>query len=521
MIKSLFLTMSVLTGSLAFGQIQPQMETDENGKIRFYSHYQNHNFFNPDNPTGLELDWTEPDFNISNNPTVDSWDSRMEVGNDGKVYVVYNDNHSNGLQKIMFRKKVEDEWTAPIFVDAGGEIGSRNNHFPAITSSANGDLHVIYNVWAYENVRNYIGYSYYNAATDQWTDGLKISDLNGTVNHFNSRHDLYSTSDNLPVVVWGFDFRENQTNEEIYMKYFDGTIWSSDIPVSNITDAKDAGYPHIKSIGNNKAMIVYSEKNAGNAYELLYRIYDEATHDLSAPKTIASENININNYVLTTAGEEVKVLHLYKQASPTKDVLKVYNYDTSTDAFNLSDNSIELDANAGGLLKRVDMDCMNNGDCGIVFSDFNEETNSFLSYNETEGFGTPIVINNEDPGFDTPNIRLDSQGNAHVVWSDYRNNDGSGWDEREVFYKMGENTTMNLNESDLSSVAIYPNPSKGIFTIDTQENFQIEIYNTMGKLVNEQNISGKSILNTTLPSGVYLLKLSNSNFTEVRKIIIQ
>src|SRR5690554_207508 len=56
-------------------------------------------------PTALELDWSTPDFNISNHPIVDSWDPRMAVGNNGNVYVVYNDNHTNGLQKIMFRKK--------------------------------------------------------------------------------------------------------------------------------------------------------------------------------------------------------------------------------------------------------------------------------------------------------------------------------------------------------------------------------------------------------------------------------
>ena len=129
------------------------------------------------------LDWSLPDFNLSDNPGEDSWDVRLATeGND--VYVVYNDNHTNGLQKIMYRKKInDDEWSEAIFVDAGGEIGARNNHFPAIDAAPNGDLHVAYNVWAFENTRNYIGYSHYDAGTDTWVDGVKISDLNGTVDH--------------------------------------------------------------------------------------------------------------------------------------------------------------------------------------------------------------------------------------------------------------------------------------------------------------------------------------------------
>src|SRR5690606_23375604 len=415
--KLLFIT-SFLSIGLCFSQTSGTFETDPNGKIFYQLPAAVPSVPSENNlgPVELELDWSNPDFDVSNNPTLDSWDSRMAVGNTGNVYVVYSDNHSNGLQKIMFRKKVVgEEWSTPIFVDKGGEIGGKNNHFGAITSSPNGDLHVIYNVWANENVRNYIGYSYYNASSDTWSDGLKISDLGGTVNHTSSHHDLYSTQDNLPVVVWGYDFRENMVNEEIYMKYFDGTDWSSDIAVSDVTDNLDAGFPYIKSIGNNKAMLVYAE-GAFGTMELKYKIYDEATHTLSAANSITTTNVFSNNYVLATSGTgEVMVLTIHKEVGPDRDVLNVYDYNSTTDSFSLSSNIFEVSANAGGLLKRIDWDCNAEGDCGIIYTDFLAETNSFLEYNTTTGFGSPLVINEENPGFDAPNARFDPNGNLHVV----------------------------------------------------------------------------------------------------------
>jgi hypothetical protein len=517
--KTLSLSLAMMVSSGIFAQSLVNFQTDEQGKIYSSSSIQN-SLSNQDMQTdGLILDWSEPDFNISNNPSLDSWDSRLTMGLNGVPYVVYSDNHSNGLQKIMFRKKVNNEWTAPIFVDAGGEIGGRNNHFGAIGYSPNGDLHVTFNVWAFENVRNYVGYAHYDAVEGTWSDAEKISDLNGTVNHFTTRHDIYSTEDNKPVVVWGYDFRANQTNEEIYMKYFDGTNWSSDIAVSDVTDNLNAGLPHIKSIRNNKGMILYAENVDATNMELRYRIYDETTHTLSPAKVVTTQNVGFSNYVLTVAGLEVKVLLLYKNGS--QDNIEIYNYDSDTDSFTLSEHEFQIAANAGGLMKRADMDCMGIGECGIVFTDFLEETNTFVSFNDEEGFGEPVIINEQNPGFDTPNIRMDYLGNAHVVWSDYRFNDGEGWDEREVFYKMGATSLINVTDFSTSNFVIYPNPTSGQFTIDTKEAFKVEIFNALGKMVQTQNISGKTNIQTSLSTGVYFLKLSNEKGSHVRKLIIK
>ena len=510
--------------AVGFAQSPGKYSTDADGKI-YLSTENNKSQSDGENrgTADLQLDWSTPDVNISENPTKDSWDPRMDVHSSGNAYVVYSDNHSNGLQKIMFRKKVgNDPWSTPIFIDKGGEIGQRNNHFGAIAVSPNGDLHATYNVWAYENVRNYIGYSYYNAATDVWSDGVKISDENGTVNHTSGRHAIYSTDDNLPVVAWGYDFRANQINEEIYMKYFDGTSWSADIPVSDVTDNMDAGYPHFKSIGNNQGMIIYSEKKSGGVTELKYRVYDETTHTLSAASVITDDNIGTFNYTLATSPSgQVMVLTVHKKNGPGRDVLQLYDYDRTGDSFTLSTHIFEDVSSTAGF-KRIAMDCNNDDDCAVIFTDIFAENISFLQYNQTDGFGTPLVIVDEDPGWEEPTCKFDANGDLHLTWNDYRFDDGQGWDEREIFYQIGKNTFVGVGDfQNTTAINIYPNPSKGSFYIDTQESFNLEIYDVLGRRISSKNISGKTEMKDVLSTGTYFLHFFNENATIVKRLLVE
>ncbi|AFL80260.1 hypothetical protein Aeqsu_0753 [Aequorivita sublithincola DSM 14238] len=521
--RNLLFASALLTVSLAFSQNFGTYETDQNGKL-FYHSDSKQSVLEQEHkaPTTLALDWSNPDFDVSNNPTQDSWDPRLAVSGNGTAYVVYSDNYSNGLQKIMFRKKVPgQDWSAKMFVDKGGEIGGRNNHYGAIAVSPNGDLHVSYNVWAFENVRNYVAYSYYNAAADTWSDGLKISDAGGTVNHTFGRHDIYSTDANWPVVVWSYDNRENMVNEEIYMKYFDGTLWSADIPVSDITDSKDAGFPFIRSIGNNKAMLLFSEKNAANVYELKYRIYDETTHDLSPSKIATSDFIGTYNFTLVHAPTgETMILTVHREEGPVRDVFNVYDYDEVADSFTLSANKYEAIASTAGL-KRIDMDCNMDGDCAVVYTDVFAETNSFMEYDKTTGFGTPEIINTEDPVLEEINCRFDDNGNLHVTWNDKRFDDGQSWDEREVFYEKGINTLVGINTVSTINIAVYPNPSNGKFTVQTNDSLNLEIFDLLGRSIASETISGTTEVNKNLPQGTYLLRFSNEKSVQVKKLIVE
>jgi len=72
--------------------------------------------------------------------------------------------------------------------------------------------------------------------------------------------------------------------------------------------------------------------------------------------------------------------------------------------------------------------------------------------------------------------------------------------------------------------SIYPNPTKGLFTIRTDaNNMKAEIYSTLGKLVASENIIGglQQIDLSKQKKGIYFVKLMHNGKTEQRKLILQ
>ena len=82
-----------------------------------------------------------------------------------------------------------------------------------------------------------------------------------------------------------------------------------------------------------------------------------------------------------------------------------------------------------------------------------------------------------------------------------------------------------INESLLSSVSIYPNPTNNSFTINledvSEEIFAVEVTDITGRRVlNITEISSKPVVNLVdEPSGIYLVKLKASSGIYTQKVI--
>ena len=76
-----------------------------------------------------------------------------------------------------------------------------------------------------------------------------------------------------------------------------------------------------------------------------------------------------------------------------------------------------------------------------------------------------------------------------------------------------------------SLTKLYPNPNKGIFTIDlgfeNKNEIEVSIYNSTSKVVykstNKESVFKINLPN--LPSGLYLVKLQGANYNETFKFI--
>lgn len=92
------------------------------------------------------------------------------------------------------------------------------------------------------------------------------------------------------------------------------------------------------------------------------------------------------------------------------------------------------------------------------------------------------------------------------------------------FSQSGYNTIKTYEA--IEGLFIYPNPvstTKTYIYINTKNNFTktIEIYNVLGKKVFRTVLTGNELNISKLTSGVYMIKITESNITETRKLIIR
>ncbi|MFN3640633.1 MAG: S8 family serine peptidase [Flavobacterium sp.] len=90
----------------------------------------------------------------------------------------------------------------------------------------------------------------------------------------------------------------------------------------------------------------------------------------------------------------------------------------------------------------------------------------------------------------------------------------------------GINQTLSTNSFSASDFTIYPNPTRNSFNLLTPNNSEdktLEIYDIQGRVVLTRMISStqNEIVTQGLPSGVYLVKVSASNGSETKKLVIQ
>jgi hypothetical protein len=88
-----------------------------------------------------------------------------------------------------------------------------------------------------------------------------------------------------------------------------------------------------------------------------------------------------------------------------------------------------------------------------------------------------------------------------------------------------DDPTLSLNEFDLGSISLYPNPVKNnrvTISLANEMKFNVEVYNILGQNVLNANAEGSVQLNVSnLKSGIYLVKISASNKTQTKKLVVR
>lgn len=94
---------------------------------------------------------------------------------------------------------------------------------------------------------------------------------------------------------------------------------------------------------------------------------------------------------------------------------------------------------------------------------------------------------------------------------------------KEIMNSATATQQLSSESFNLTNIKVYPNPSNGIFTIDTILPTDVKILDITGKEVfTASNITNQASLNlTNLQEGIYMLKMKNENGEQTEKIIIK
>ncbi|MCF6365306.1 MAG: T9SS type A sorting domain-containing protein [Bacteroidales bacterium] len=111
------------------------------------------------------------------------------------------------------------------------------------------------------------------------------------------------------------------------------------------------------------------------------------------------------------------------------------------------------------------------------------------------------------------------QGTTTIVWTviDEANNSNT------CMFDVSVNSYIGVSILSTPEISIYPNPSKGLFTINTDADYKVTISNISGKTIKEYFVNNHT-LNINLKeikSGIYFINFRNNSTVLTEKIIIK
>ncbi|MGB5982913.1 MAG: T9SS type A sorting domain-containing protein [Nonlabens sp.] len=183
----------------------------------------------------------------------------------------------------------------------------------------------------------------------------------------------------------------------------------------------------------------------------------------------------------------------------------------------------------------------------VLDSDLNPDTFTFLSSSHPVDIVTRVENGNSVLQFNFDNINLDftdndpsaSQGYVQFAISADENIGENTLVENEADIYFDQNPPIrtpviqhNFKTITLSNdqfeikdgVSVYPNPTSGLLRFRESGNSNInshQVYDTMGRLMLEDQTSAQETNLGSLPDGVYLLKIVTSKSTKTHKIILK
>ena len=256
-------------------------------------------------------------------------------------------------------------------------------------------------------------------------------------------------------------------------------------------------------------------------------IYDG--NSTSAPLLGRFSGNNIPSQIITSTGGSV-FIKFYSDVSVTKQGWSI-NYISTQNPY-CNGTTTTLSAPSGSFSDGSGANkYANNSNCSwliqptsatsitLSFSAFDTELNydGVIVY---DGANSSAPVLGQFTGTTIPTSVTSTGGSMYVVFLSDEALRSNGWNASYNSTTLGVND-FNLNDN----IKIYPNPTTGIFTIQSslEDAINVQLFDILGKQVLKTFKIEKGIINidvSDLSKGIYLLKLINKRGSTTQKLII-
>lgn len=302
--------------------------------------------------------------------------------------------------------------------------------------------------------------------------------------------------------------------------------------------ATEAGFTNIVSSGNVTSNS-YTTDNLSGLTEYYWRV---------KPKNDCGEGSYSDAYSFTTLSPSYCKSTFTDEENGTEYIQNVtfntINYDSGNDTtdgyLNYTKQSTNVKRGDSHQIS-VTMDTGGFQDHCYVFIDWNQD---YVFDNDTERYDLGTILTDVGTATSTISIPTDARfGSTRmrviIEYDDPTNGYGLGacdddhiweWGETEDYTVIVDNTA-SIADTSFSNFNLYPNPTKGAFTLNfdmqNEEEVKLKLFDVRGMLVEEKRFSNTSsyfsrkIQFYDIAKGLYLLQISNGNLQTTKKLMIE
>ncbi len=448
------------------------------------------------------------DFRITNNDNFSSlWPNAFFSGTN--IYVTWEDARDGNVD-IYFKSSTDNglSWGADYKISNTSYL----SYDPVIVSSGS----VVHLIWR-ENTQ-YSTQVQYIRSTDNglsWGNMIVFSE---------GGQPTISVNGSLVIAAWGKS-QNNNTNIFYNRSTNNGFSWEQNIRLT--VDTSRAGNP-CSFISGDTVHIVWSDYRSSNS---------EIYYIQSTNSGVSWRNeIRLTNNLSESTRPDLEVLngrvHVFWRDSPTPTAMEQVFYKQSTDGGNNWGSNSQLTTGFVG----TEIDAASRfSNLHIIWTDSRNPPNYEIFYKHSTDngitWGADTRLTNDPANSWAGSVGV-SDSIVHVIWGDMRNGTG------EIYHKM--NLTGNPNGIIQINPEIpkiynltqnYPNPFNPVtkirFQLPKNGFVSMEIYDALGRnlttLVNEDLNPGVYEVEwnaASQPSGIYFYRITASEFSEVKKMVL-